>query len=169
MLKQRVLILAALTGVLGACSLFVAEEDESVVSVAEQLLETQKDEHGEPRKIELPVRINYTINHKPVIDHELEVEFEFIAERPLPLLRIGLTVDDGLELVSSEIRELYRDIPARRVLKKTVLVVPAREDRFYLKLYIVTEAGEDRRAGLLKVPIAVGEYSLKQDEGSSRK
>ena len=159
---HRALLMICITGMLGACSLFLAEEDESVLSVAGQLLDAQKDEYGEPRKVELPVRVNYTINHKPVIGQKLEVEFEFIAERPLPLLRIGLTTDEGLELVSSEIREQYRDMPARRVLKKTAVVVPKREDRFYLNMYIVTESGEDRRAKLIKVPIAVGEYSLKQ-------
>lgn len=156
MTLHRLLPVVCLSMLLGACSLFIAEEDESVLSVAGQLLEAQKDEYGEPRKIDLPVRVHYTLDRKPLVDHELEIEFEFIAERPIELLRIGLTTDEGLELVSNEIREQYRNMPARRVLKKSVVIVPSREDRFHINMYVVTETGEDRRARLIRVPIALG-------------
>lgn len=144
---------------LTACGLF-SEEDLDVVAVAKQLLQEQRDSRGEPVKVDLPVRVNYTVSRKAMVDQELEVLFEFITERPIPVLRMGVTTSEGLELAGSNLRERYQDLKIREVITRRVLVVPTTENQFYLNLYLITEVGEDKRARLLAIPIAVGEYSL---------
>lgn len=155
-LRRALFILLVTT--LYSCGIFY-EQDENVLLIARQLLQAQVDELGEPRKVDLPVRVNYTVHRKPLIDHDLEIEFEFIAERQIPMLRFGLEASEGLELVSYDIRERYLDVPARYVLNKKVIVVPTEENEFYLSLYVVTEIGDDKRARQIKIPIALGEYS----------
>ena len=159
MSKTRPLVLILGSLLLTACSIFISETDEDVLQVAQQLLEEQKDQYGEPKKIALPVRVNYAIHQKPVIKQELEIEFEFLPESNIAVLRLGLTASDGLEIVDGDIGEKYSDLEARQVFKKYVTVIPGEENEFYLNLFVVTEQGEDRRARLVKVPIALGEFS----------
>ena len=98
-----------------------------------------------------------------MVDQDLVVEFEFISKQALPVLRLAVTTTEGLELISSNIRERYEDIPVRQVIKRKVIVVPSTEDKFYLDLYVVTEIEEDKRAKHIRIPIAVGSYSLNND------
>lgn len=156
----RISILVVLSAVLGACGI-LSEEDENVLDIARQLLQEQKNEYGEAMKVDLPIRVNYSIYQKPIVGHDLSIELEFIAERKIPILRIGLGTTDGLELITY-VKERYLDVAARQIIKKEVIVVPTEENLFYLNLFVVTEIGEDRRAKHIKIPIALGEYSLKK-------
>ena len=159
-MKKRLTILLALV-MLGGCSLFsFSDDDVNVLVTAKELLKGQLDEQGEQKKIKIPLRVNYSITHKAMIDRDMTIEFEFLTEQALPILRFAVTTDDGLELVSNNIDELYRGLKTREVLKRRVIVRPTRENKFYLSLYIVTEIGDDKRAKLIRIPIAVGDYSL---------
>ncbi len=134
--------------------------------VAKQVLDQQKDANGEPRRVDLPVRINYAVSRKAMVDQDMEIDFEFITEQPIPVLRFGVETSEGLELVSSNIRERYESLKIRQVINRRVIVAPTSEDKFYLNLYVVTETGEDKRARLVRVPIAVGDYSLSDNPPS---
>jgi hypothetical protein len=111
--------------------------------------------------VDMPIRVNYSIHRKPVINKELEVEFEFLPERDIPVLRAATSSSDGLEIVDGEMSDQYQDIKARQYFKRYVTVVPKEEELYYLNLYIVTEIGEDKRAQHIKIPIALGEHSKK--------
>jgi len=141
------------------CSLF-SEEDVSVIIDARQLLEEQKDANGDPIDVKLPVRLNYAISKKPMIDQDLEIEFEILTEQPLPVLRVGLVPSDGLELVDTDIREKFVDLKIREVINRQATVKPTSENKFYLDVFLITEIGEDKKAKLFRIPIGVGDYSL---------
>jgi len=159
MTLSRILLVSLTALWLTACSLFMSEIDEDVLVVAHQLLEEQKDDLGQPKEIEMPVRVNYSIHRKPLIAHALEVEFEFLPEQKIPVLRLGVSASDGLEIEAGGTGEKYIDVEARRAIKKQVIVVPTEENEFYLNLFVVTELGTDRRARQVKVPVALGKFS----------
>ncbi|MBI1423807.1 MAG: hypothetical protein GC149_10115 [Gammaproteobacteria bacterium] len=138
------------------------EEDADALKEAQSLLEAQKDQYGDPIPVHQPLRINYTISRKPQIDRDLRIDFEFIAEKAIPVLRIGMTTSDGLELDSSDVLERYLDVKPRQTFTKTVMVIPRSENEFYLNLFVVTEIGEEKLAKHIKIPIALGEYALKK-------
>lgn len=144
---------------MGGCSLF-SEEDVSVITDARQLLEEQKDANGDPIEVKLPVRLNYAISKKPMVDQDLEIEFEILTEQPLPILRVGLLPSDGLELVDTDFREKFVDLKIREVINRTATVKPTSENKFYLDVFLITEIGEDKKAKLFRIPIGVGDYSL---------
>ena len=141
------------------CSLF-SEEDVSVITDARQLLEEQKDANGDPIDVKLPVRFNYTIGKKPMIDRDLKIEFEILTEQPLPVLRVGLVASDGLTLEDTDLREKFVDLKIREVINRYATVTPTSENKFYLDVYLITEIGEDKKAKLFRIPIGVGDYSL---------
>lgn len=159
---RLVFIFAVLLLSLSGCGIFslFADDDVNTLNLANELLKSQLDEHGEPRNIKLPVRVHYTTTHKPMIDKKLLVEFEFITEEALPILRFAMTTSDGLELVDNNVESLYETLVARQVIKADIKVIPTTENKFYINLYVVTEVGEDKRAKHIKIPIAVGDYSL---------
>lgn len=161
----RALLICSLIIVLAGCSWFRHGEDEDVVKLAQQQLEAQKDQYGDPRPTHLPIRINYTLTRKPKVDYEMKIDFEFIPEKAIPLLRVGITTSDGLKLVSSDVRERYHDLKPRASFTESVIVEPTAENEFYLNMYVVTQIGEERLAKLYKIPIALGEYSLKKVKG----
>lgn len=160
-MKRRVFLIVLLVLTLSACGLFSHEEDADVIKTAEGLLAAQKDQYGDPLPIHLPVRINYTVSHKPQIGRELRIDFEFIAEKAIPVLRFGFTTSDGLTLVSSDVRERYMNIKPRQSFTKHIVVEPSEENEFYLNLYVITQEGDKELADLIKVPIAIGDYALK--------
>lgn len=144
---------------LGGCGLFV-EADTDVITDAKQLLEEQKDTNGDPIKVKLPVRLNYSISEKQMIDQNLVIDFELLTEQPIPVLRIDLEVSDGLQLVRHNFRERFVNLGIRQVINRKVVVRPLLENKFYLNVYLITEIGEDKKARLLRIPIGVGDYSL---------
>lgn len=160
-MKRRIIIIGLLSLLLSACGLLSHEEDADVIKTAEGLLAAQKDQYGDPLPVHLPVRINYTVSHKPQINREMQIDFEFIAEKAIPVLRVGVTTSDGLELVSSDVQQRYLKIKPRQSFTKSVIVEPSEENEFYLNLYVISEDGDNKLAELIKVPIAIGEYSLK--------
>ena len=150
--------------ILPACSWFGINEDETnVVELATNILKQQQNEHGEPIKVAMPVRINYSISRKAQIDKDLLIEFEIITEKALPILRFAVKTSEGLELDEHTIEPLYQSLKAREVIKAEATVVPLLENKFYLDLYVVTEIGEEKLAKLIKIPIAVGDYSLNNE------
>jgi hypothetical protein len=161
----RNVLLFSLIISLGGCGLLQHEEDEDVLKVAQSLLAAQKDQYGDPLPVKLPIRINYTVTRKAQIDRDMRIDFEFIAEKAIPVLRIGLTVSDGLKLKSSDEQERYLDLKPRQTFSKTVVVEPTEENEFYLNMFVVTEIGDEKLAKLIKVPIAIGDYSLKKTKG----
>lgn len=146
---------------LSGCSLLRHEHDADVVVVAKQLLVAQRDQYGDPLPVKLPVEVNYTVARKPEIRHELHINFQFIALRAIPVLRIGFTTSDGLDLISSDVRERYLDLKPRQSFNRDIVVEPTSENEFYLNLFVVTENGDRKLAKLIKVPIAIGTYTLK--------
>jgi len=153
---------------LGGCSLLQHEEDVDVIKVAQNLLAAQKDEYGDPLPVHLPIRINYTVTRKPQIDREMQIDFEFIAEKAIPILRVGLTTSDGLDLVSSDVLERYHNLQPRQSFTKSVIVEPTAENEFYLSMYVVTENGDAKLARLIKIPIAIGDYALKKPQAQEQ-
>jgi len=158
---RRVILIGFLSLLLSACGLLSHEEDVDVIKTAEGLLAAQKDQYGDPLPLHLPVRINYTVSRKPQIKREMQIDFEFIAEKAVPVLRIGFTTSDGLELTSSDVRERYLNLKPRQTFTKSVIVEPSEENEFYLNLYVISEDGDNKLAELIKVPIAIGDYALK--------
>ncbi len=149
---------------LSACSWFGINDDETnVIELANNMLVAQQDEHGEQIKVAMPVRVNYSIARKPQIDKKLLIEFEIIAEKALPILRFALRTTEGLELDDHDIDPLYESLAARQVIKATATVIPLVEDKFYLDLYVISEIGEEKLARLIRIPVAVGDYSLNND------
>lgn len=146
---------------LGGCGLLQHEEDVDAIKAAQGLLAAQIDQYGDPLRVHLPIRINYTVTRKPQINRELQIDFEFIAEKAIPVLRIGLNTSDGLELVSSDVLERYHNIKPRQSFSKSVIVEPRDENEFYLNMYVVTENGEEKLARLIRIPIAIGDSALK--------
>lgn len=132
-----------------------------MIQLAENLLAAQKDQYGDPVPVHLPVRINYSVSHKPQVGREMRIDFEFIAEKAIPVLRIGIGTSDGLELVSSDLLQRYQNIKPRQSFSKSVVVEPQAENEFYLSLYVVSEDGDRRLAELIRIPIAIGDYALK--------
>lgn len=159
--------LLSATLLLGGCSILFSSDDENVMEVANNLLEAQKNEHGDELKVDMPIRVNYSMHRKPVINKELEIELEFLPERDIPKLRLATFSSDGLEIVDGEMRDQYDDIKARQYFKRYVTVVPKEEDLYYLNLYVVTEIGEDKRAQHIKIPIALGIHSKKVIRGAN--
>ena len=156
---RLIVLLTAINLVMAGCSLF-SEKDVSVVTDAKQLLEEQKDANGDPIDIKLPVRLNYSIGKKPMIDRELEITFEILTEQPLPVLRVGLVPSDGLELDDTDFREKFENLKIREVINRYAIVTPTSENKFYLDVYLISEIGEDKKAKLIRIPIGVGDYSL---------
>ena len=70
-------IIAALA--LTACG--TVSTDPGVIETAQKLLEEQKNEFGEPLKINFPIQLHYTVRKKPQVRHDLLINLEFIAER----------------------------------------------------------------------------------------
>lgn len=161
----RSVLICSVLLLLSGCGLLQHEEDVDVVKVAQGLLAAQKDQYGDPLPINLPIRINYTVTRKPQIEREMQIDFEFIAEKAIPVVRIGMTTSDGLTLSSSDVLERYLDVKPRQSFSKTVIVEPTEENEFYLNVYVVTEIGEEKLAKLIKIPIAVGDYSMKRTKG----
>lgn len=164
----RVLLISLALLVLGGCSLLRHEGDVDVVQVAKQLLIAQKDRYGDPLPVQLPVQVNYTVTRKPQINREMHIDFQFIALKAIPVLRIGLTTSDGLKLNSSDVHERYLKLKPRQSFSKDVVVEPTAENEFYLNLFVVTENGGERLAKLIKIPIAIGGYALKGTKGSAQ-
>jgi len=162
MKQPAILSLLLLSTLLNGCGILFSTDDENILDVANNLLESQKNEYGEPVKVNMPLRVNYSIHKKPVINQELEIELEFLPERDIPLLRLGMTASEGLNIEDGELADQFTDIKARQVFKRYVTVVPTEENEFYLNLYVVTEIGEDKRAQRISIPVALGEYSLKK-------
>ena len=162
--STSLLIVSLLLSISG-CSIFSfsSDDDTNVLNLAKSLLKDQTDEHGEPKKVKLPVRVHYTFTRKPMIDEELLVEFEFITEEALPVLRFAVTTTDGLELTDNDIEPLYSKLSARQVIKSNIEVKPTSESKFYVNLFVVTEVGEDKRAKHIKIPIPIGDYFLSDD------
>ena len=159
-LLTSLIILTSLSG----CSLFsFGSDDTNVLEHAKDLLKGQLDEQGVPRKVDLPIRTHYTIAKKPMIDEELQVDFEFMTEQAIPVVRFALTTDEGLELVSSDFEEYYKGLKVRQIIKHSISVLPKNENKFYINLYVVTEIGDDKKAKEIKIPIAIGDYSLKDN------
>ena len=149
---------------LSGCSWFGINEDETnVIELANNMLSEQQNEHGEQKRVALPVRVNYSISRKAQIDKKLRIEFEIITEKALPILRFAVKTSDGLELDDHDIDPLYQSLTARQVIKAEATVVPLEENKFYLDLYVISEIGEEKLARLIKIPIAVGDYSLNND------
>lgn len=165
MQRYRGFLICVLVFALGGCSWFRHGADEDVVKIAQQQLELQKDQYGDPKPVNLPIRINYTINHKPQVGHEMRIDFEFISEKAITQLRVGLTTSDGLKLNSSDVPEHYHDLKPRETFTKSVIVEPTAENEYYLNMYVVTQIGEDKLAKLIKIPIALGEASLAKKRG----
>ena len=161
----RSVLICSVLLLLSGCGLLQHEEDVDVVKVAQGLLAAQKDQYGDPLPINLPIRINYTVTRKPQIEREMQIDFDFIAEKAIPVVRIGMTTSDGLTLSSSDVLERYLDVKPRQSFSKTVIVEPTEENEFYLNVYVVTEIGEEKLAKLIKIPIAVGDYSMKRTKG----
>jgi hypothetical protein len=162
MLARNSVLVGILLLLLGGCGLLQHEEDQDVLKIAQNLLAAQKDQYGDPLPVHLPIRVNYTVSRKPQINRELEIDFQFIAEKAIPVLRLGMTTSDGLELDSSDVRERYLDLKPRQSFSKRVFVTPTAENEFYLNLFVVTESGDEKLAQLIKIPIAIGDYALKK-------
>ena len=71
-----------------------------------------------------------------MIDEKLLVEFEFITEEALPVLRFAVTTTDGLELTDNDIEPLYSKLIARQVIKSNIEVKPTSESKFYINLFV---------------------------------
>jgi len=162
---STIVLFSTLAVSLTGCGIFSfsSDEDANVLNIAKSLLKDQTDEHGEAKKIKLPIRVHYTFTRKPMIDEELLVEFEFITEEALPILRFAVTTTDGLELTDNDIEPLYSKLSARQVIKENIEVKPTSESKFYINLFVVTEVGEDKRAKLIKIPVPIGDYFLSDD------
>jgi len=158
--RPIIIVIAGL--LMSSCSLFY-DEDSSVINDAKQLLEEQKDSNGEPIPVKLPVRVNYMITRKPMVDQDMNIEFELLTESPIPVLRVGLEASDGLELVSTDLGEKFTNLKIREVINRVATVSPKSENKFYLDVYVITEVGEDKKAKLIHIPIGVGVYSLTDD------
>jgi hypothetical protein len=167
-LTRRGVLICFSIFLLGGCGLLQHEEDVDVIKVAQGLLAAQKDQYGDPLPEHLPIRINYTVTRKPQINREMQIDFEFIAEKAIPILRIGLTTSDGLKLVSSDVLERYHNIQPRQSFTKSVIVEPTEENEFYLNMYVVTESGDAKLAKLIKIPIAIGDFALKNTKAPER-
>lgn len=165
---QRVLLSFILLAFLSGCSWLHREEDEDALVVAQQLLDAQKDQNGDPIDVKLPIRINYTVARKPLIDHDVDIEFEFVAEKEIPVLQIALTTSDGLKLDSSDIGERYLDLQPRQSFTKNVVVIPQEENEFYLNMFVVTQIGDEKLAKLIKIPVAVGQYSMRKKKSATQ-
>ncbi len=149
---------------LSGCSWFGLNDDETnVIELANNMLKEQQNEHGEQIRVDMPVRINYSITRKAQIDKRMQIEFEIITEKALPILRFALKTTEGLELDGHNISPLYESLTARQVIKTEASVIPLVEDKFYLELYVISEIGEEKLAQLIRVPVAVGDYSLNND------
>lgn len=164
MVARRILLCISIL-LLSSCGLLRHEKDVDVVKVAQDLLAAQRDQYGDPLPVKLPVSINYTVTRKPQVGRDLQIDIQFIAEKQIPVLRIGLTTSDGLDLISTDVRERYLDLKPRQSFTKSVVVEPTQENEFYLNMFVVTEIGEQKLARLIKVPIAIGEYALKKVKG----
>lgn len=160
-MKRNGILTGLVLLLLSGCGLFQHEEGVDVIQLAENLLAAQKDQYGDPVPVHLPVRINYSVSHKPQVGREMRIDFEFIAEKAIPVLRIGIGTSDGLELVSSDLLQRYQNIKPRQSFSKSVVVEPQAENEFYLSLYVVSEDGDRRLAELIRIPIAIGDYALK--------
>lgn len=161
MSSLRLTVLYVFLLLLSGCSLLHSEHDKDVVIVARQLLVAQRDKYGDPIPVKLPLEVNYTISHKPEIRRDMHIKFQFIALSAIPVLRIGFTTSDGLDMVSSDVRERYLGLKARQSFNKDIVVEPTSENEFYLNLFVVTENGGKKLAKLIKVPIAIGDFALK--------
>ncbi len=162
--KKSLLVAVLPLFMLSGCSWFGLGGDETnVVELANNLLKEQQDEHGVQVRVAMPVRVNYSISRKAQIDKDLLIEFEIITEKALPILRFALTTSEGLELDDHDFDPLYESLAARQVIKTEVTVIPLLENKFYLNLYVISEIGEEKLARLIKIPIAVGDYSLNND------
>jgi len=147
--------------VLNGCGLFAFyDDDTNVVELAKNILKEQQNEHGEQIRVTMPLRVNYTISRKAEIDKDLLIEFEFVTEKALPIVRFAVKTTDGLDLVKHNIESRYDALKAREVIKSRVIVTPLHENKFYLDLFVITEIGEEKLARLIRIPIAVGDYSL---------
>jgi len=166
--RIRVALVLPLLLLIGACSLLMHEDDEDAIKLAQQLLAAQKDQYGDPVPVSLPVQINYSISRKPQVDRDLQIDFQFIARQAIPLLHIGFTTSDGLDLVSSDVHERYHDLKPRQTFSKTVVVEPTAENEYHLNLYVVTENGDTKLAKLIRIPIAIGDYALKHNGNTER-
>ena len=95
-----------------------------------------------------------------MLHDELEIEFEFIAESNIPVVRIGFETSDGLVLETGPKNLFKENIKAEEVFSLTIVVVPELEEEFDVHLYLYSEDTEDKRAKLLSVPIPVGQYKI---------
>jgi len=154
----------ALTISLAGCGIFSFDDDNvNALEFAKELLKGQLNEQGVQKKIDLPIRVNYSITRKPMIDEELLVEFEIITEQAIPIVRFAVVTDEGLDLVSNNFEAYYKGLKTRQIIKHRIKVIPTSENKFYISLYVITEIGDDKRARLIKIPVAIGDYSLSDD------
>lgn len=168
MSTARIVVISLALLAVAGCSLLQHEHDVDVVQAAKDLLMVQQDQYGDPLPVKLPIQVNYTVTRKPQIGREMHIGFQFIALKAIPVLRIGLTTSDGLDLISSDVRERYLKLKPRQTFTKDVVVEPTAENEFYLNMYVITANGDKKLAKLIKIPIAIGDYALKGTRRSAQ-
>jgi hypothetical protein len=160
--------LFTLTWLLSACSyfsFFSTKQGDDAVTIYKQLQEAKENEPATaaaPATTEFPVRVNYAIKTKMLADHDLEIEIEYLALKALPVLKVGYTTSEGLDLITKTSKLRYQDIQQHQLIQHRIVVVPDEENEYYVNIIMVTEDGDVKTGKQVRIPIALGKFSLQQ-------
>lgn len=149
---------------LAGCSwfpFFGTETEEDAYTIVKQMQETASvDQTAAAKLTDLPVRVNYAFKSKPMADHDLEMEVEYMALKELAGLQLQYRTSEGLELVKRPSPLQYQTIKRYDIVTHRLVVVPKEEGHYTLNIFVVTKEAEDQRGREIIVPIALGKFSL---------
>jgi hypothetical protein len=149
---------------LAGCSwfpFFGTETEEDAYTIVKQMQETASvDQAAAVKLTDLPVRVNYAFKSKPMADHDLEVEVEYMALKDLASLQLDYRTSEGLALVRRASPLQYQTVKRYDIVTQRLVVVPKEEGHYTLNIYVATKAGDDQRGRQIIIPIALGKFSL---------
>jgi hypothetical protein len=144
----------------------LAREDDSVFAAGNSYFEqhdVQRREHADPS--DLPVQVNFAVHHKPVLERDMAVDFEFVPQQASPYLGIGFRTTEGLEWVAGPRQFSYQDVKKFAILKQRIRVKPVEEGEFYISVYVVMQVDGEKRAKSFQIPIPLGVNTKPEAQG----
>lgn len=136
-----------------------AEED--AVTVVNNLKSARETDPSVVTKLSnLPVRVNYVFKSKPQVHEDLDVEVEYLILKDIHKMRLGYVASDGLSIDTPASPLYFEDMKKFQTLTQHLVIVPDAESHYFLRIYVVTNEGDDLQGKEIVIPIAVGKVSL---------
>lgn len=135
-------------------------EDEAVTVVNNLKTARETDPSVVTKMTNLPVRVNYEFKNKPQAHEDLDVDVEFLILKDINKMRLSYIASDGLSIDTPPWPQSFTDLKKFQTINQHLVIVPEAEDHYFLRIYVVTNEGDDLQGKEIVIPIAVGKVSL---------